>query len=44
MVRVKDAAGRLLAVGNMSAGPAGSDMVPGIAIDKVLVDVDTVSR
>jgi hypothetical protein len=44
MVRVKDAAGRLLAVGNMSAGPAGSDAVPGIAIDKVLVDVNTVSR
>jgi len=43
-VRVKDAAGQLLAVGSMSAGPEGSDMVPGIAIDKVLVDVDTVSR
>ena len=44
MVRVKDAAGRLLAVGNMSAGAAGSDAVPGIAIDKVLVDVNTVNR
>jgi len=44
VVRVKDAAGRLLAVGNLSAGPAGSDAVPGIAIDKVLMDVNTVSR
>jgi hypothetical protein len=44
VVRVKDAAGRLLAVGNMPAGPAGSDAVPGIAIDKVLVDANAVSR
>lgn len=46
-VRVKDAAGQLLAVGHVPAVPAvpaGSDMVPGIAIDKVLVDVDAVSR
>jgi tRNA pseudouridine55 synthase len=44
VVRVKDAAGRLLAVGNLSGGPAGNDAVPGIAIDKVLVDVSTISR
>lgn len=44
VVRVKDAAGRLLAVGNMPAGPAGSDAVPGIVIGKVLVDANTVSR
>ncbi len=44
MVRVKDAAGHLLAVGKMSAGPEGGDTVPDIAIDKVLVDVDAVSR
>jgi tRNA pseudouridine55 synthase len=44
VVRVQDAAGRLLAVGNLSVGPAEGDAVPGIAIDKVLVDVDAVSR
>ena len=44
MVRVKGADGQLLAVGKVSAGLEGSDTVPGIAIDKVLVDVDTVSR
>ncbi len=44
VVRVKDTAGRLLAVGKISAGPAGSDAVPGVAIEKVLVDVDAVSR
>lgn len=44
VVRVKDAAGCLLAVGNVSAEPAANDTVPGIAIDKVLVDVDVVSR
>lgn len=43
-VRVKDAAGRLLAVGNLSSESTASDTVPGIAIEKVLVDVDTVSR
>jgi tRNA pseudouridine55 synthase len=44
VVRVQDAAGRLLAVGNLSVGSAEGDAVPGIAIDKVLVDVDAVSR
>lgn len=44
VVRVKDAEGRLLAIGKMVSGPARSDLVPGIAIDKVLVDVETVSR
>lgn len=44
VVRVKDAAGRLLAVGKITAESAGSDTVPGVAIDKVLVDADTVSR
>ena len=44
MVRVKDAAGCLLAVGKISAGSTARDTVPGVAIEKVLVDVDTVSR
>lgn len=44
VVRVKDAAGRLLAVGKTLPGPAGSDLAPGIAIDKVLVDADTGNR
>jgi len=43
-VRVKDAAGRLLAVGKVSSESAGSDTVPDIAIEKVLVDADPVSR
>jgi tRNA pseudouridine55 synthase len=42
-VRVKDAAGRLLAIGKFAPGSAGGNVVPGIAIDKVLVDVETVS-
>ena len=44
LVRVKDAAGRLLAVGKMSAEATGCDAVPGVAIEKVLVDAETVSR
>ncbi len=44
LVRVKDAAGRLLAVGKMSAESTGRGAVPGVAIEKVLVDADTVSR
>jgi tRNA pseudouridine55 synthase len=43
MVRVKDAAGCLLAVGKVSTEPAANDTVPGVAIEKVLVDADTVS-
>jgi tRNA pseudouridine55 synthase len=44
MVRVKDATGQLLAVGKAADGLEGSDTVPGIAIDKVLVNVETVNR
>ncbi|OGW65837.1 MAG: tRNA pseudouridine(55) synthase TruB [Nitrospirae bacterium RIFCSPLOWO2_02_FULL_62_14] len=44
VVRVKDAAGCLLAVGKVSAEPAESDTVPGVAIEKVLVDVDAVTK
>ncbi|OGW97912.1 MAG: hypothetical protein A3K11_01405 [Nitrospirae bacterium RIFCSPLOWO2_12_FULL_63_8] len=44
VVRVKDVAGCLLAVGKVSAEPAEGDTVPGVAIEKVLVDADTVSR
>ncbi|MGH7261555.1 MAG: tRNA pseudouridine(55) synthase TruB [Nitrospiraceae bacterium] len=43
-VRVKNAAGQLLAVGKIAAGPVGNDAVPGVAIEKVLVDVEAVSR
>ena len=43
-VRVKNAAGQLLAVGKIAAGPVGNDAVPGVAIEKVLVDVKAVSR
>mgnify|MGYP003343628451 CR=1 FL=1 len=43
-VRVKDEAGCLLAIGALAPGSAGGNVVPGIAIDKVLVDVETVSR
>ncbi len=47
LVRVKDAAGRLLAVGKVSmglggsAGSAAGDAVPEVKIEKVLVDVET---
>ena len=43
-VRVKDAAGQLLAVGKLSSESTGSDTVPDIAIEKVLVGADPVSR
>ena len=43
-VRVKDVAGRLLAVGSLPSESTAGDTVPGIAIDKVLVDVDTVTK
>jgi tRNA pseudouridine55 synthase len=44
VVRVKDAAGRLLAVGKMSAESTESGAVPGVAIEKVLVDVEQVGQ
>jgi len=44
VVRVKDVAGCLLAVGKMSAEPVEGDTVPGVAIEKVLVDADTVTK
>ena len=44
VVRVKDPAGRLLAVGKVTGGSAEGDAVPDVAIVKVLVDADTVSR
>lgn len=43
-VRVKDAEGRLLAVGNISAAEPAGDAVPGIAIEKVLVDAEPVNQ
>jgi tRNA pseudouridine55 synthase len=43
-VRVKDDTGRLLAVGKLSARSAGGDAVPGVAIEKVLVDAEAVGR
>jgi tRNA pseudouridine55 synthase len=43
-VRVKDAAGRLLAVGKVRTGSAGGDAVPEVKIEKVLVDVDSVGK
>ncbi|HEX9741786.1 MAG TPA: tRNA pseudouridine(55) synthase TruB [Nitrospiraceae bacterium] len=44
VVRVKDAAGRLLAVGKVTAGSAEGDAVPEVAIEKVLVDAETVGQ
>jgi len=44
VVRVKDAAGQLLAIGKLTPGLAGDNVVPGVTIEKVLVDVETVSR
>jgi tRNA pseudouridine55 synthase len=43
VVRIKDEAGRLLALGKTGVGPAGGD-TPAVTIEKVLVDADTVSR
>jgi tRNA pseudouridine55 synthase len=44
VVRIKDEAGRLLAIGKTGASQAGGDGTPAVAIEKVLVDADTVSR
>jgi tRNA pseudouridine55 synthase len=44
VVRIKDEAGRLLALGKAGEGPAGNDATPAITVEKVLVDVDTVGR
>lgn len=47
VVRVKDTAGRLLAVGTVPIGPGGSaegDAVPEVKIEKVLVDAETVGQ
>jgi tRNA pseudouridine55 synthase len=44
VVRVKDAAGRLLAVGTIAPDATTGGAVPGVAIEKVLVDADTVGR
>lgn len=44
VVRVKDPAGRLLAVGRVTAGSAEGDAVPEVAIEKVLVEAETVGQ
>lgn len=44
VVRIKDETGRLLALGKTGATQAGSESTPAVTVEKVLVDVDTVSR
>lgn len=43
-VRVQDTAGQLLAIGALVPGSAGANVAPSVTIEKVLVDVETVSR
>jgi tRNA pseudouridine55 synthase len=44
VVRIKDEAGRLLALGKTGVAQAGGAGAPAVTIEKVLVDADTVSR